>query len=220
MIETQEFLLPDYDTSEIFRYAGVAAQGRDPSQLAPYLDLCKEFKTGKVCWTTVPVSIDGDRVSLGSLNVKSNGLSINLKNCSNAILFGATIGIRFDMLIRKTMARDLAGSIWLQAIGTERIEALCNGFCEEQERKASEKGFLLKPRFSPGYGDCPLTFQKDMFSLLDCSRHIGLSLTDSCLMVPSKSVTAIIGITIDSCEMKTGCSQCGKINCSFRKAES
>ena len=52
---------------------------------------------------------------------------------------------------------------------------------------------FFKPRFSPGYGDLSLEVQKEIFSLLDCPRKIGVSLGDSLLMTPSKSVTAIIG---------------------------
>ena len=76
-----------------------------------------------------------------------------------------------------------------QAIGAERIEKLCDVFCKDiaKERKT-------KPRFSPGFGDLPLTIQKDIFAALDCGKNIGLSLTDSMLMSPTKSVTAIVGI--------------------------
>ena len=78
-----------------------------------------------------------------------------------------------------------------QAIGTERIESLCDTFCGEYSK---EKNVNLKPRFSPGYGDLSLETQKDIFIILDCPRKIGVTLNESFLMSPSKSVTAFVGI--------------------------
>ena len=80
--------------------------------------------------------------------------------------------------------------MFFQAIGAERIESLCDAFCAEREAE----GLRLRPRFSPGYGDLPLELQRDLFRGLDCSRKIGLTLNESLLMSPSKSVTAIAGI--------------------------
>ena len=57
-----------------------------------------------------------------------------------------------------------------------------------------KEGLALRPRFSPGYGDLPLEFQRDFFRILRPQRRIGVTLTDACLMVPSKSVTALVGI--------------------------
>ena len=82
----------------------------------------------------------------------------------------------------------------LDALGAERIESLCETFCKELSLKSRAKGACVTPRFSPGYGDLPLTFQKEIFRVLDCPRQIGLSLNESLLMSPSKSVTAIMGI--------------------------
>ena len=78
----------------------------------------------------------------------------------------------------------------MQAIGAERIEALCD--CFEADVRG-EYG-SIRSRFSPGYGDLSLDFQNDLFRVLDCQRTIGLVLNESMLMSPSKSVTAIIGV--------------------------
>ena len=74
----------------------------------------------------------------------------------------------------------------------------------------------LRPRFSPGYGDLPLELQKDVFRVLDCPRKIGLSLNESLLMSPSKSVTAIIGIGKGDVEAENKCSACEKTDCAYR----
>ena len=82
----------------------------------------------------------------------------------------------------------------------------------------AETGLHPVPRFSPGYGDFPLEAQKDIFRTLDCSRKIGLTLNESLLMSPSKSVTAIVGLSpCAGPEPKNRCSQCGKTDCMYRR---
>jgi cobalamin-dependent methionine synthase I len=78
----------------------------------------------------------------------------------------------------------------MQAIGAERIEALCDVVCAELKEIYGSVG----DRFSPGYGDFSLTAQRDIFTMLGCEKRIGLTLNDSLLMSPTKSVTAIIGL--------------------------
>ena len=82
----------------------------------------------------------------------------------------------------------------VSALGSERVEALCDEFCN---RLATEKGEGVKvyQRFSPGYGDLPLEVQRDIFALLSPERAIGVTLGDGLLMSPTKSVSAIIGIS-------------------------
>ena len=74
--------------------------------------------------------------------------------------------------------------------GMERIEALCDAFCKDL---SMEYG-ALTPRFSPGYGDLPLDIQRSVFRFLEPEIKIGLTLSESLIMCPSKSVTAFVGI--------------------------
>ena len=75
-------------------------------------------------------------------------------------------------------------------------EALCDAFCGDVRSLAGrpEKPARTRPRYSPGFGDFGLEYQPYIFEALDCQRAIGLTLTDSFLMSPTKSVTALIGI--------------------------
>ena len=107
------------------------------------------------------------------------------------LVFAATIGFDIDRKITKYSKVDPAKALIFQAIGTERVESLCNAFEEDIKR---ENGYDLTSRFSPGYADLPLEMQKDLFRVLDCYKNIGVTLNDSLLMSPSKTVTAIIGI--------------------------
>ena len=56
------------------------------------------------------------------------------------------------------------------------------------------EGLHTKPRFSPGYGDFSLEHQRDFMRILDLENSLGLTLTGSLLLVPEKSVTAVIGL--------------------------
>ena len=114
-----------------------------------------------------------------------------MRGCKRAVVFAATVGIGLDRLIAKYGRLSPSKALMLQAIGAERIEALCDAFCAELAAKLDCK---LRPRFSPGYGDFPITAQKELFAVLDCTRQIGVTLNDSLLMSPTKSVTAIVGI--------------------------
>ena len=78
----------------------------------------------------------------------------------------------------------------------------------------------MTDRYSPGYGDLPLTLQPQLLSLLDAARQIGLTLTDTCLMTPRKSVTALFGLSgRPPARHASGCQSCSlKETCSYRKA--
>ena len=104
------------------------------------------------------------------------------------------MGLGIDRLINKYGRITPSRAVCLQAIGAERIEALCDEFCKDIAQKYAESCRKLRPRFSPGYGDLPLSLQRDILNLLSSEKRIGLTLNESLLMSPTKSVTAIVGI--------------------------
>ena len=111
--------------------------------------------------------------------------------CQKKIVFAATVGVETDRLIAKYSRISPAKALLFQAIGTERVEALCNAFCARLEQEYDMKA---ERRISPGYGDLPLSLQKKIFALLDCQRKIGLTLGSSLLMSHTNSVTAFVGL--------------------------
>lgn len=189
---TKIFEAPPFDKSEILRYAGCRQADAETNRL---LDGClKEAHdklTYKVCYGEFTVAIHGDRCDFGVFSACSEKLAFHLEDCKRVLLFGATVGVGIDRLIAKYGRISPAKALLFQAMGAERIEALCDTFCVEYE---ASNAILLGPRFSPGYGDLSLSVQKEIFAVLDLPRKIGLSLTDSLLMTPSKSVTAFAGI--------------------------
>ena len=183
------FAPPPLNEREILRYAGAKPDAQDVQALMhECLALCEGRLRYDVCFEQFPLRMQGERLDLGFAKVKSHSLARNLQGCSGIILFAATIGLEMDRLIARNRLFP-AKHLMLQAIGAERVESLCD--CFEAELS---KQWMIRPRFSPGYGDVPLTLQRDVFGALDCFRQIGISLNESLLMTPSKSVTAIIGI--------------------------
>ena len=107
-----------------------------------------------------------------------------------------------------------------QAYGAERIEALCDAF-EEKVKSGLNENQSLRPRFSPGYGDLPLMVQPAFLAALDATRRIGLSVTKNNLLVPTKSITAVIGLfdqLLPDAGARDACAACQlRADCQFRK---
>ncbi len=181
---------PPFDTKEILRYA--KCREADESVLAlmrSCIDEIKDKLTYKVCYTELPFSVCDGMLDLTFTKINSSVLQKALSGCEQYVLFAATIGLELDRLLAKYGKISPAKALLFQAIGAERIESLCDMFCDALQCGKQPKAM----RVSPGYGDLPLDMQKDIFAVLDCPRKIGLTLNDSMLMTPTKSVTAFIG---------------------------
>ena len=181
-----------FNKKEILRYSNSKELTPELEKLLnECIEEAKNVISYKVCYCVLPVNIKESAIDFNAFKVNSEKLALNLKNCENAIIFGATLGTEIDRLIIKYGKLSPTKALFFQAIGATQIEALCDEFCNEIK---NELNVNLKPRFSPGFGDLELTTQKDIFKLLDCSKKIGLTLNDSLLMSPTKSVTAFVGI--------------------------
>lgn len=184
-----------FDEKEILRYAG--ARECEKELLSKLNEAIREVGGRllyKVCYTEFEVK-EGDRsIDLGFTVTESKNLRKNLEGCKKIILFAATVGAEMDRLIRKYSKLSPLKALLFEAIGSERVETVCDVFNSEIKKEYEAKGYLTKPRFSPGYGDLPLELQKDVFSALMPQGRIGVTLNESLLMSPSKSVTAIIGL--------------------------
>lgn len=161
-----------------------------------------------------------DRPLEGKCDIEfiSANLAANIKGCKMVVVFAATLGVEADKLLYKYEIINMAKASVVQACGAACIEAYCNILSDEI--RINSDGLYLRPRFSPGYGDLSLEAQKIIFDNLECPKRLGLTLTDSLLMYPTKSVTAIIGLTKDEngCHIN-GCTKCGKKDCEFRNED-
>ena len=127
------------------------------------------------------------RTAVAGLPFQSRDLRRCLRGAREAYLFAATLGHGVDLLVRKYAALSAADLLIVQAIAATAIEQ----YIDDETASWGEK---LLPRYSPGYGDLPLSVQPDFLAALDAQKTLGITLTETFLMIPSKSVTAIIGI--------------------------
>ena len=128
-----------------------------------------------------------------NFQLQSKDLYNNLKNCHKVYLLACTLGPQVDSLIRKTQFTEHVMAAVFQATGAMYIEEVVDFVNNQINQIEKGQNKSTRPRFSPGFGDVSLEVQKDFFSLLPCSK-IGLTLMDTLIMAPEKSVTAFIGI--------------------------
>lgn len=192
-VYTKEYAAPPLDRRELMRYLRTDTVSEELArELDRALTEALPQLSYRLCYTEFPITIADGTVDLTFARVASRDLAKNLAGCTHVAVFAATVGLGLDRLIARYSSLSPLRALCLQAIGAERIESLCDMF--ETELCYATFGGRIHARFSPGYGDLPLDFQREIFRLLDCPRRIGLSLRESLLMSPTKSVTALIGI--------------------------
>ena len=207
---------------EIWRYSGyLGMAGQVDDGLKELLaEVTAELKNAfsyRVCYRRMDIGWKEDMPELPFFS-ESRNLAKCLAGSSEIILFAATVGLEIDRYIAKCQRFAPTKALLAQAYGAERVESLCDVFNAGVKELAAKEGLRSTPRYSPGYGDLPLTVQKDVFRLLDCNRKIGLTLNDSLLMTPSKSVTAIIGLgACVGAQREHKCETCEKDNCEYRR---
>ncbi len=183
------------DKGEILRYLGVRGELAEISML---LDSCLDEASssfgGRAVYVELPLFFDEKSVKLGSLEADSISLKRHLEGCESAVIFAATVGIGIDRLTARYARSTPSRSVVFQAIGSERIESLADAFMNDISLEKKKNGIRATPRFSPGYGDLNIELQRDIFNILGCEKNIGLTLNESLLMSPTKSITAIFGL--------------------------
>lgn len=151
-----------------------------------YLSELKEKLTLRAVYTEISVNFDGDEADFGFYKAKSKSLKKFLGGNTKAYIFAATIGLGADMLINRYSTLSPSKAVILDGCATAAIECWCDFLCKEVF------GVPCQERFSPGYGDLPLSMQPEILHFLSAHLNIGLSMTDSYLLTPTKSVTAIV----------------------------
>lgn len=175
---------------DVMRYLRVKENDATMRRLLEECSQCVyETAVPKAVYTRVDIKIENDIVDMGFIKVKSSNLAIHLADCDEAYIMAATLGVSIDRLHEK-YNRILQTKA---AVCDAAASALIESFCDYVSDFIID-GKDAVMRFSPGYGDFSLSHQTDILNYLDANKKIGISLTDSLMMVPSKSVTAIIGI--------------------------
>ena len=218
--------IPEKEVLRYMGYHGITKVEPDTQvRIGKAIDQVESQSHPRIVTKEYPIRVRGNDITVYNgteeIVLTSESLARNLKGCCGAVLLAATIGPACDMLVRRASVTSSADASIYQATGAAAIEAFLDDYNDKLEKEYAAQGLFLRPRFSPGYGDLKLDHQKDWFRLLDISKQIGVELTDSLLMVPTKSVTALIGIGIDKSKVGcSGCSECGKHDtCAYSKED-
>lgn len=214
--------LTNIRTEEILHFLGYGTADAEDDVLA----VIEEMKT-KVLSLSVPRVIYREFPLLDENPIGINILSGSdiqrlLKECHHCIFMAATLGTEIEKEGKRLQIMDMGKAVIFDSCASAAIEQVCDTFQMETALKYQAENMYLTDRFSCGYGDLPLTIQKDFLRLLDAQRKIGLHVSESCTLVPRKSVTAIIGLAdrIQPAILR-GCAYCLlNKHCEYRKGGS
>lgn len=183
------------DRAEVLRYMRMGATQPEPALSARIDEIEKQIAAKcrpSAIWRLEKVTYHSDgSFNIGDLACRSEKLLKTIEGCNHAFLFCGTIGADVDAFIRRCALVSGLDALIAQAVSTSLIESFCDD-CEEK-MALEVPGEKLRMRFSPGYGDLPLSLQKELLAILDTPRKCGVILSEKLLMIPSKSVSAIIG---------------------------
>lgn len=236
----------EINRNEVKRYLGYRGISEIDEKMSSIIEECIEdmtkevtpreiHKTFPIIWDDVVSSIgdasystdiDGcadDRAggcSFADIKIGPGNLLRNLKGCGEIVMMAVTIGPGPDRLVRRAELRDMLKAYTYQAVGAAAVEAWCDEVNEAIRKEAVDRGLFTRPRFSPGYGDFPLDVQKDFERILEMPKSIGVSLSESLLMTPTKSITAVVGLSKYKTDCHTyGCEECNMSQtCEYSRA--
>lgn len=167
-------------------------------------------------------ALDQDYLLKGtSLSLQGEDVRTMLAACSEAFLFAATLGAESERLLLREQAKSGAQAVLMDAVLSAAIEAVCDREEAKLREKLRAENLYLTDRFSPGYGDMPLSQTRGICDVLDCSRSIGLNISSSGLMIPRKSVTAVMGVSRTPVSRRpSGCAGCeARHTCFMRRMD-
>lgn len=182
--------------AEILRYLRTSSKTDDERLLSLIDNCCNEVNRcvhPKTLHRIFDCTVTDDSLIIKDIVFRSQRLAAVIKDCKRVCIFGATLGTECDRLLRTYSASDVSRAVVLQACLASKIEEVCDSL----EDKLRAQGMSLCQRYSPGYFDLDIEENKKIFEMLELTKRIGLTLTNTCQMVPTKSVTAIIGIKDD-----------------------
>ena len=214
-------MLDKLNIDEALRYMG--RRGHDVSALMPTVEECAEELLNAVkpayIYKYFNMTTAEGGIELNGTNLLLTGKDIvsHLEGCGGCVLLCATASAGADKLIRQYEAYDMTRAFITDCLASSAVESICNEVGEEIQQKLA--GRFTTWRFSPGYGDLPLSTSRDIITILDAQKRIGLNYTESDMLVPSKSVTAVIGVSDGEIpRRRRGCESCNMYKtCTFRK---
>ena len=219
----KQITLENINRKEVLRYLGYKGIGADET-VERLIDECEAevIKAAVPRYTYRVVDVrqtdDGVEFEGTGLVLKGNSIKEHLTGCDKAALIAVTLSDGIDRMLRVLQASDLAKAVVADSLASAGIEQVC----DKHERIIKEElpEYNQTFRFGIGYGDLPLSQQGDFLKVLNAQRLVGLTVGKTYMMTPTKSVTAVIGLTTGEVSTKRkGCMSCNlKGTCRFRES--
>jgi len=176
--------------------------------------------------STCTHNLSEGRIEVDSLVFESKSLARYIEGANSCIIMAATLGPRIESRMNILQLTDMSKAYLFDLVCLHYLE-YCLDEWERTIRDQLEKESLyVSGRFSPGYGDLKLELQKQVLKYLDAQKRVGIELTQNNLMIPQKSVTAILGVSpnpfnrsysrCDACLKRDNCKSRGGKHCAFQ----
>ena len=182
---------------EIYRY--LRLEGHDPDEATSAdvernLKRLHEIVDVRAVASLRPVTKTGDTIVFGDFSTESVMLQKNMKTSEYALLFAMTLGAAVDRLISRLLVTSKADAFITDACCTEYLESYANHYCAQVRDEAAEYDLIAHPRFSPGFADFGLEFQWPLIRSLHADKKMHIALTEGNMLVPTKTITALMGL--------------------------
>ena len=203
---------------ELLRYLGYRGQDMTDElevRINEVATRCDDVARPMAVWRSFPPE---------SLRLPGDDIARHLAGAIEVVLMAVTLGHGVDRELRRLSMTDALEQVIFDAAATAAVERLADATEARIRAEAAERGLFCSWRFSPGYGDLPLDVQPEVLARLNAARRLGITCTPSNLMVPTKSVTAIVGVhevpqegvtdACDICALRAGCERAwGDLRC-------
>lgn len=189
--------LDEFRRREIYRYLRLEGHAPDAVTAADVERNLKRLHNTVVLQLAAslrPVTKEGDSIVFGDFSTTSAVLQKNMKTSEYALLFAMTLGPAVDRLISRLLITSKADAFITDACCTEYLESYANGYCARVAKEAAQQGFIAHPRFSPGFADFGLEFQWPLIRSLQADKKMHIALTEGNMLVPTKTITALMGV--------------------------
>jgi hypothetical protein len=219
---TYNSILNEVSAEETARYVGLRQGATFPAELIQ--KACQDVRavaSPKGSWETYDYDPTNCIAAADPLLLENKTIVSHLAGCQKIAILAVTIGAAVEKeALRLFDAGEYTAGLLLDAAGSTAVEAAVDQVNQLIVQQAAQAGFTATARFSPGYGDWEITVQPRILELAGGHR-IGISTTTSCMLIPRKSVTAVIGFYEGAAKAPypscSNCIHCQKINCIARK---
>ncbi|MBU3217053.1 methionine synthase [Clostridium estertheticum] len=213
----------EIDKNEVLRYLGYKNQKIDKS-MTNLIDVCTreiiDISKASSVYEIFDIDKKNDKLFLlgSTLVLKDKDIKDLLINSEKCVVMAATLGTAVDSRLAYYSRFDITKGVIMDACASTAIEYVCDQLQDEIMKNALKEDLYITTRYSPGYGDFAIDNGAEILNVLDAYKKIGLSITENSIMLPRKSVTALIGLSrTKNFKKRTGCSSCKNVGCEFRK---